>query len=176
MSEKKKKTIKERFRGFISDYKREATNLEEAKRKTRARMIVAGVILSVLLLVFCFIHIIVYLILEVIALGIMAITWFKATKRNNMNFCSACGEKFDYEKNVEWQTSGYEQKTCSIPNNPTSNTVIKKEFANVIITCHCGKCGEVKRFDEKFEVCRWFYGGGKQESDLHILLNNYFKI
>ena len=51
MSEKK--TIKEKINELVADYKRESTNLDEAKRKRKAQTIVEASIFGGIALLFC---------------------------------------------------------------------------------------------------------------------------
>lgn len=174
MSEKK--TIKEKIKGVIADYKLEATTKEEAKRKRISHTIVYGCILGVTTLILSFLYIVIGLIWAVISVCILVGFWFMRIKQESRNFCDKCGEKFDYENNVAWEAYEFEEKTYSIPNNPTNKSIIKKRIAKVKITCYCDKCGDKRDFNQNFEVCEWYYGGGKQEHDLNLLVNNYFKL
>lgn len=173
MSEKK--TIKEKINELIADYKREATNLDEAKRKRKAQTIVEASIFGGIALLFCLFSIFLGIFVLILAAAIVGVSWYQRVKKESRNFCDKCGEKIDYKNNVSWEVYGVEEKNYQ-NGNANGKTITKKKTAKLKITCYCTKCETAKIFNQNFDVCIWYSDGSMKEGDLNLIVKNYFKV
>lgn len=171
-NEKKENFIKK----LINDYKLKPQTQAEAKRKTKALVIILGSILGAISIIFCIINILIGLCFVVITAIAVVSTWFVGNKKNKQNFCAKCGEKIDYEKGVAWETIEFDEKTYTIPDGAKGDFVVKRRFANVRITCHCIKCGEKREFMKKFGVVDWRLDGSVKQYDLQELVKDHFRL
>ena len=141
----------------------ELTPLEKAIKKEKKRIWTARLVTLGLGIIFCFVapEIAAFFLLAFLVYMLIGPFAIKELKRL---FCENCGEKFDYENDVEWEVV----EEISEGNSRT---------AVVEFTCTCGKCGDTKSFTKKFKVASYDSQKGTwRQQNLNTLCRKHFKV
>ena len=93
-----------------------------------------------------------------------------ARKETNNIHCKKCGEKYDYNSDVEWEETDFGVSTITRHDETTAEAKSKVEFH-----CVCHNCGAEKTFRKKFTVGTANANGKVSTKSLESQVRNYFK-
>lgn len=120
--------------GFIMAESKERTPKQKATRKLITEVVIALGISLVLIIVGSILQALVGTVGAVLlGIGIfflfgIGVHFYSTLKRIKKSYCSACGAKFDYERDIAWTET-------------TRTTSADKQTVTVQIECQCNACG-----------------------------------
>lgn len=173
-TEEKKEKSKEK-KSIIAILK-EPQTLAEAKKKTIVTCIVSGLAYAIVCVLFFIISPWLGGILLIPAPFLIAYVYYLCNQKSKRNFCPKCGAKFDYEKDVSWNVTNYEEKSYTPQSNSNSKKIVEKRFETVCFDCKCAKCGEVTSFEKKFTTAVCYDDGSVQVKSAETQAKEYFKL
>lgn len=91
------------------------------------------------------------------ALGMVTFVRSRAKK----NYCKSCGEKYDYNRDVEWTEESEENTGRAI-------------YSYVAVHCVCNNCGEERHFNRRFRTAFIDEKGNKHYYQLEDLIRKAF--
>ena len=158
----------------------EETLKKKKKPVTRERIkvwITFGVATVILGIIPCFLLFPIGILFSGICMLMLLFVWLPASlKKVKRCFCPECGEKYDYDNDVEWEVSEIEIKEKIT--NPKSD---RKQLAgirieHVDVECHCANCGATNSFSHKFRTGEVYDDGQVNVKNIQIIVKKYFKL
>lgn len=83
-------------------------------------------------------------------------------KRIKRTYCPECGEKYDYDEDIEWEVEDVV-------------TGEKREEATIEVECCCGNCENERSFRVKMTTAYFDANGNLKENNLYNQMKKYFK-
>ena len=110
---------------------------------------------------------------EIVAL----IVWLPPElKRVKRCFCRECGEKYDYNNDVEWEVSEIEIKEKNTNPNSDRKQIAGIRIEHIDAECHCANCGATNSFRHKFRTGVVYDNGQVKVDNIEIIVKKYFKV
>lgn len=92
------------------------------------------------------------------AIGLFTMVRSRAKK----NYCKKCGEKYDYNRDIEWTQESEENTGKAI-------------WAHIAFRCVCNNCGNERTFNRNFRTAYLDDKGNIHRNNLEALIRNAFK-
>lgn len=169
------KTTTEEIEETIKAKKKPVTR---AKRKVWISLGILTIVFAALsVLISMFLHPVFGLafggICEIVAL----IVWLPSElKRVKRCFCPECGEKYNYNNDVEWEVSDVEIKEKSTNPNSDKKQVAGVRIEHIEAECTCSKCGANSCFSHKFRTGVVYDNGQVKVQNIQTIVKKYFKV
>ena len=97
-------------------------------------------------------------------------------KRVKRCFCHECGERYDYNRDVEWDVTEVEIKEKSTNPNSNRRQVVGIRIEHVDVECSCENCGATASFSHKFRTGEEYDDGHAKVQNIQTLVRKYFKV
>ena len=108
---------------------------------------------------------------------VLLIVWIPSElKRVKRCFCPECGEKYNYNNDVEWEVSEIEIKEKNTNPNSDRKQIAGIRIEHIDAECHCRKCGATNSFSHKFRTGVVYDNGQVKVDNIQIIVKKYFKV
>ena len=108
---------------------------------------------------------------------VLLIVWIPSElKRVKRCFCPECGEKYDYNRDVEWEVSDIEIREKNANPNSDRKQIVGIRFEHVDAECHCARCGATRSFSQKFRTGVVYDNGQVKVDNIQVIVKKYFKV
>ena len=92
-------------------------------------------------------------------------------------FCPECGEKYDYNNDVEWEVSEIEIKEQKNTNSKSyTKKIVGIRIEHVDVECHCANCGATNSFSHKFRTVEVYDDGQVNVKNIQSIVKKNFKL
>ena len=96
-------------------------------------------------------------------------------KRVKRCHCRECGEKYNYNRDVEWEVTDIELKERNTNPNSDKKQIVAVRIEHIDAECHCENCGAVSSFHHKFQTGVEYDNGSADVKNIETLVRRYFK-
>ena len=108
---------------------------------------------------------------------VLLIVWLPSElKRVKRCFCPECGEKYDYNNDIEWEVSEIEIKEKNTNPNSTQKQIAGIRIEHIDAECYCSYCGTTNNFSHKFRTGVVYDNGQVKVENIQIIVKKYFKV